>query len=595
MGQALADDNAPQSPPAAATADNLYGVVRELTPFTVSGAAQQNIAGTRVLHNDARLINLAIAAAQTANYAYIDLPIGTYQINEPIVCGRPGAACNNMHLEGHGQLSTILQTGSALGGLPVIKIENGSFGYIHDLWIEGNSASEPIAGIQSDVDNPSGVLGGVGRLVVDRVSLFGLSGDSVNDGIIQTAAVGYDENNEQFFIGAVDIANTSRAGWYIGHLNALLNHAVGASIQGGHYALLLRGGSATLEGTMLGTGSQTANDYLVNVDRGDYTHDPIEATGVVAENGSCFLRADAKANGWNNGYIHFAASDIGAGIPGGNCIDFESASLGFSMVNVSGLGIGTGVTATFKTPYPIKIEGGSLGITAIKCAGQIELDDINWPAGGPPAINGTGCALFGSSVTHNGSVGWQPPRYTVANAPRCDQPGSPKIGAEIEITDNAAACAAGATIAGGGINACYAICNGTSYQVIGVVAPSIDQLASAAGDYSMNGHALTGLANGKAGTDAATFGQMPLAATSAAIGGGVLRRFACTTPTMVAVPTATTAMAVIVSPAGGVNPGAAFEWRAQVFANDTVSVQVCNRTNMPATPAPAAYNLRVVK
>jgi hypothetical protein len=183
----------------------------------------------------------------------------------------------------------------------------------------------------------------------------------------------------------------------------------------------------------------------------------------------------------------------------------------------------------------------------------------------------------------------------VASAPRCDQPGSPKIGAEIEITDNTAACAAGAPIAGGGSNACYAICNGTSYQVVGVVAPSIDQLASAAGDYSMNGHSLSGLANGKAGADAVTFGQMPLGATSETIGGDVLRPFACTTPATVAVPNAKMAMAVIVSPAEGVNPGAAFEWRARVIANDTVSVQVCNRRNAPGTPAAAAYNVRVLQ
>jgi hypothetical protein len=111
----------------------------------------------------------------------------------------------------------------------------------------------------------------------------------------------------------------------------------------------------------------------------------------------------------------------------------------------------------------------------------------------------------------------------------------------------------------------------------------------------MNGHSLSGLANGKAGADAVTFGQMPLGATSETIGGDLLRPFACTAPATVAVPNATMAMAVMVSPAGGVNPGAAFEWRARVIANDTVSVQVCNRRNAPGTPAAAAYNVRVLQ
>lgn len=92
--------------------------------------------------------------------------------------------------------------------------------------------------------------------------------------------------------------------------------------------------------------------------------------------------------------------------------------------------------------------------------------------------------------------------------------------------------------------------------------------------------------------NAATTSQLPLAATTASIGGAALAAGACTTGT-VAVTGATTAMVASTSPAA--DPGAGFDWQALVGPAGTVTVRVCNRTTGSLTPTSEIYNVRVIQ
>ncbi len=94
-----------------------------------------------------------------------------------------------------------------------------------------------------------------------------------------------------------------------------------------------------------------------------------------------------------------------------------------------------------------------------------------------------------------------------------------------------------------------------------------------------------------AGTLALT-AQLPFSGTTSSIGGGSLAAGACTTGAA-SVAGATTSMVADASPAA--DPGAGFTWNAFVSASGTVTVRVCNVSGATATPAAAAYNVRVIQ
>jgi len=85
----------------------------------------------------------------------------------------------------------------------------------------------------------------------------------------------------------------------------------------------------------------------------------------------------------------------------------------------------------------------------------------------------------------------------------------------------------------------------------------------------------------------------PLRATSAALGGAPLANGRCAQAN-VHVQGAAPSMAVVVAPAGGVDPGDGFFVRGFVSAIDAVVVKVCNATGSRAAPAATVYNVRVI-
>jgi len=85
-----------------------------------------------------------------------------------------------------------------------------------------------------------------------------------------------------------------------------------------------------------------------------------------------------------------------------------------------------------------------------------------------------------------------------------------------------------------------------------------------------------------------------LSAQTERLGGAALANGACA-KTSVTVIGANTTMAVVVSPAGGVDPGDGFYLRGLVTDDDAVTVKLCNAAGGRATPAVAAYNVRVLR
>ncbi|MDE1146576.1 MAG: glycosyl hydrolase family 28-related protein [Azospirillaceae bacterium] len=84
-----------------------------------------------------------------------------------------------------------------------------------------------------------------------------------------------------------------------------------------------------------------------------------------------------------------------------------------------------------------------------------------------------------------------------------------------------------------------------------------------------------------------------LTATTGSIGGTSLANATCATGT-VSVSGATTAMAVIATPAGS-DPGNGFSVGGYVSASGTVTVKVCNLSGLAAAPVAVAYNVRVIQ
>ena len=85
--------------------------------------------------------------------------------------------------------------------------------------------------------------------------------------------------------------------------------------------------------------------------------------------------------------------------------------------------------------------------------------------------------------------------------------------------------------------------------------------------------------------------ELYFAGVSASLGGSALAAGARAVVS-VTVPGARTHMAVEVSPAGGVDPGAGVVWSGRVTADDTVQVSVT--AIVAATPVAATYNVRVL-
>lgn len=85
-----------------------------------------------------------------------------------------------------------------------------------------------------------------------------------------------------------------------------------------------------------------------------------------------------------------------------------------------------------------------------------------------------------------------------------------------------------------------------------------------------------------------------LSAQTEKFGGTEIANGACAKAAVV-VDGATPAMAVVVTPADGVDPGDGFFVRGYVFIDDKVLVKVCNATGDNATPTPTAYNVRVLR
>jgi hypothetical protein len=84
----------------------------------------------------------------------------------------------------------------------------------------------------------------------------------------------------------------------------------------------------------------------------------------------------------------------------------------------------------------------------------------------------------------------------------------------------------------------------------------------------------------------------PLSGTTGSLGGSLLAAGSCSTTT-VSVTGATTSMAVVISGAGGTDPGGAYQQKAWVSSAGTVTAQVC--AVVAGTPAAQTYNLRVIQ
>jgi len=86
----------------------------------------------------------------------------------------------------------------------------------------------------------------------------------------------------------------------------------------------------------------------------------------------------------------------------------------------------------------------------------------------------------------------------------------------------------------------------------------------------------------------------PLASVSEKLGGAPVGVGRCV-KTSVAMAGATVAMAVVVTPGDGVDPGDEFVVRGYVFTPDQVIVKVCNVSQDTATPEATVYNIRLLR
>lgn len=86
--------------------------------------------------------------------------------------------------------------------------------------------------------------------------------------------------------------------------------------------------------------------------------------------------------------------------------------------------------------------------------------------------------------------------------------------------------------------------------------------------------------------------SVPLTATTASLGGGLLSAGACASNTTT-VTGATTTMAVQVTPATTTDIGSLALWKGFVSAANTVTVEVC--AVVVGTPIATPYNIRVLK
>lgn len=132
---------------------------------------------------------------------------------------------------------------------------------------------------------------------------------------------------------------------------------------------------------------------------------------------------------------------------------------------------------------------------------------------------------------------------------------------------------------------------GSGVRIVTDVAPAIAnaQLSGSLvlpSTYQAGGNTITQPA--QAGTLALT-SQLPLAATSASVGGSALAAGQCAAST-VTVAGASSGMAVIATPV--TYPGASFYWRGYVSGANTVTVEVC--AVVAGTPAASAYSARVL-
>ena len=409
IGLTAREPNLPGSPPRSATADNLYTRITAINgaTFSLANAATQTVARAKIYHDDGVLINAALAAS-----SQVDLPAATYAVSEPIAIGAVGGASNGAVLKGVGQFSSVLQATDGLGPEPIIHCENCSRPTFRQLAIQGDAASVPIAGIQSDVNNPVGTNGGVGRGTVEDVRMTTTASNTLWDGIALTAQAGYDENNEQWDIGGgVRIANVIRAGMLTDHFNALLQKIDGAEIAGGLCGLMtLGGGSFQIINGNIG-GMTAAYDYDFCVDRGGYSFDPFVVLAPRIESSSNLVRIDPNAAANTVGYVAFRydGTVFHTGTGDAAIVDDESTSVGIAGVN-GGFGEGLPRTAVIIDAPNSFLIGGRYSIVNLTCTAPFDLSDITWSHS--PSISG--CTPYGTSASGINISTFVPPTATFA-------------------------------------------------------------------------------------------------------------------------------------------------------------------------------------
>ena len=377
------------TPPSSAGADALYTTISSgggTTILTLANAATTSVTSATSYHDDSVAIATAATPTSYATGVRVALPPNVrFAVSQPIVVGGvPGASSNTWAgIQLTGGSYTSIATTPMMQGMSVIKGVNTFQMATDDIDIDESNGSA-LCAVEHNVNNPVGGIGGayVGE---SQDTNLNFSTGQPYYGICYTAAAGYDQNNSENFIRALQ-GSAVNAAVLIGHSQSLQNTIYGGNFAGvGEGAIELHGGSFHMLG-----GISSSNVWMFDFEAGGYDHQS-SATGVTVEIGPATLYAAAAATfyGSNNG-MSITNSDRGmqSTSTGGLAVDVENTGFVLHVSNSRWQDGGAAENITFKGSLATITDSWSGAGAIINGSGIMNIWRTEFASGAPTITNG---------------------------------------------------------------------------------------------------------------------------------------------------------------------------------------------------------------
>lgn len=252
---------------------------RDLVSVRDHGAIGDGVADDTAAFQAA--LDLMAAGTDTDTNPSIFVPPGDFLVSSTLT---PVNSASNFCIVGSGKQASVIRWNGAAGS-PVFKFTNPRNVWMRDLSIYGDSGAKPSALVQYHNAAGGTVGASTGFCGLQRVRLGDGTGDFTK-GVLTSADVGHDENNEEHVFEDVDIIGAATYGYHFSHSNSLLHRIIRGSVQSYGTAAISNdcAGASNASFTVRDTTFSGANNSVIFEVSSPLT--AVEIYGAFHENGA---------------------------------------------------------------------------------------------------------------------------------------------------------------------------------------------------------------------------------------------------------------------------------------------------------------------